>query len=69
MTLENNKLVLRIINHLYSWAKTRPSIQLLHRIFNQYCVMKKRDMLPTNEMDRKIYKIVIFSYQYKILEI
>ena len=37
--------------------------------FNQYCVMKKRDILPMNEMDRKCYKIVPFSYQYQIFEI
>ena len=36
---------------------------------NHYCVMKKRDPFPMNEMDHKISKIVIFSKQYKILEI
>ena len=33
---------------------------------NQYCVMKKRDPFPMNEMDHKFGKIVIFSKQYKI---
>ena len=36
---------------------------------NQYCVMKKRDLLTMNEMDLKFSKIVIFPNQYKILEI
>ena len=36
---------------------------------NQYCVMKKRGPFPMNEMDHKFGKIVIFSKQYKILEI
>ena len=31
--------------------------------------MKKRDPFPINEMDHKFDKIVIFSKQYKILEI
>ena len=31
--------------------------------------MKKRDPFPMNEMDHKFGKIVIFSKQYKILEI
>ena len=31
--------------------------------------MKKRDLFPMNEMDHKFGKIVIFSKQYKILEI
>ena len=33
---------------------------------NQYCVTKKRDSFPMNEMDHKFGKIVIFSKQYKI---
>ena len=31
--------------------------------------MKKRDQFPMNEMDHKFRKIVVFSKQYKILEI
>ena len=31
--------------------------------------MKKRDLFSMNEMDLKFSKIVIFSNQYKILEI
>ena len=31
--------------------------------------MKKREPFPMNEMDHKFSKIVIFSKQYKILEI
>ena len=31
--------------------------------------MKRRDPFPMNEMDHKFGKIVIFSKQYKILEI
>ena len=31
--------------------------------------MKKRDLLTMNEMDLKLSKIVVFSIQYKILEI
>ena len=29
-----------------------------------YCVMKKRDLFPMNEMDLKLSKIIIFSNQY-----
>ena len=45
---------------------TNPSPSL-HK--NHYCIMKKRDPFPMNEMDHKFGKIVIFSKQYKILEI
>ena len=31
--------------------------------------MKKKDRFPMNEMDLKFGKIVIFSKQYKLLEI
>ena len=31
--------------------------------------MKKRDQFPMNEMNHKFGKILIFSKQYKILEI
>ena len=31
--------------------------------------MKKRDPFPINERDHKLGKIVIFSKQYKILEV
>ena len=36
---------------------------------NQYCVMKKRDLLPMNERDLNFSKIVIFSNKYKNLKI
>ena len=44
---------------------TNPSPSL-HKIST---VMKKRDPFPMNEMEHKFGKIVIFSKQYKILEI
>ena len=49
-----------------------PPIHLLHSI-NQYCVMKKRDLFPMNEMDLKFNKICIFFVfsidSFRILEI
>ena len=44
---------------------SQPPIQLLHPE-NQYCVMKKRDLFPMNEMDIEFSKIIIFSNEYKI---
>ena len=63
-------------------AKNAKNLKLLYPLFclyghqsitfialNQYCAMKKRDPFAMHEMVHKIGKIVIFSKQYKILEI
>ena len=36
---------------------------------NQYCVMKKKNLFSMNDIDLKFSKIVIFSNQFKVLEI
>ena len=50
-------------------TSTNPSPSSLHRIKSILCYEEEGPVFFMNEMDHKFGKIVIFSKQYKILEI